>query len=511
MWRVYRRTGNDASYKNYKEALNQATTEIRNSNRSYEKKLAGNIKYDSKSFYAYVRSKQKVQNKVGPLEDSAGNIVSDGLLMAENLNQFFSSVFTLEEVGSLPIPETKFKKTEADDYLGMLVVTPEMVANKIKAMKDNKSPGVDGIPPKLLLETVEQISIPLAKVFNLSLNEGVVPFEWKEANIIPLFKKGSRNKVENYRPVSLTSVICKLLEKLIKDHMADFLVKHKLINPSQHGFLKARSCLTNMLCFFEDVTKWIDEGSPVDIIYLDFQKAFDKVPHQRLLLKLKSHGMGEGIIRWIEKWLTTDRRQRVVVEGEASNWKSVQSGVPQGSVLGHLQFLIYINDLDDDITSKVLKFADDTKLFRKIKQNGDYEHLQDDLDKLIKWSEKWQMLFNFSKCKCLHTGHRNEDVHYTMGGRVLSTTTTEKDLGVIISADMKVSEQCAKAASKGNQMLGLIRRTITYKEKELILPLYKTIVRPHLEYCIQAWRPYHKKDIDILERVQRRATKMIKG
>jgi len=510
MWRVYRRTGNDASYKNYKEALNQATTEIRNSNRSYEKKLAGNIKYDSKSFYAYVRSKQKVQNKVGPLEDSAGNIVSDGLLMAENLNQFFSSVFTLEEVGSLPIPETKFKKTEADDYLGMLVVTPEMVANKIKAMKDNKSPGVDGIPPKLLLETVEQISIPLAKVFNLSLNEGVVPFEWKEANIIPLFKKGSRNKVENYRPVSLTSVICKLLEKLIKDHMADFLVKHNLINPSQHGFLKARSCLTNMLCFFEDVTKWIDEGSPVDIIYLDFQKAFDKVPHQRLLLKLKSHGMGEGIIRWIEKWLT-DRRQRVVVEGEASNWKSVQSGVPQGSVLGPLLFLIYINDLDDDITSKVLKFADDTKLFRKIKQNGDYEHLQDDLDKLIKWSEKWQMLFNFSKCKCLHTGHRNEDVHYTMGGRVLSTTTTEKDLGVIISADMKVSEQCAKAASKGNQMLGLIRRTITYKEKELILPLYKTIVRPHLEYCIQAWRPYHKKDIDILERVQRRATKMIIG
>ena len=130
-------------------------------------------------------------------------------------------------------------------------------------MKDNKSPGVDGIPPKLLMETVEQISIPLARVFN----------------IIPLFKKGSRNKSENYRPVSLTSVICKLLERLIKDHMVDFLVKHKLLNSSQHGFLKARSCLTNMLCFLEEITKWIDVGSPVDIIYLDFQKAFDKVPH----------------------------------------------------------------------------------------------------------------------------------------------------------------------------------------------------------------------------------------
>ena len=164
--------------------------------------------------------------------------------MAENLNEYFSSVFTREDISILPILETKFQGREFN-YLGQL-----MVAMKIRDMKDNKSPGVDGIPPKLLLEIVEQISIPLATVFNLSLEEGIVPLEWKEANIIPLFQKGSRNKSENYRPVSLTSVICKLLERLIKDHLGDFLVKNKLINPSQHGFLKARSCLTNMLCCF---------------------------------------------------------------------------------------------------------------------------------------------------------------------------------------------------------------------------------------------------------------------
>ena len=507
MWRVYRRTRKEEDYAKYKEALNAATTEIRQSKRSYEQKLACNIKNDSKSFYAYVRSKQNVQDKVGPLEDSAGNIISQGFLMAEDLNGYFSSVFTKEDISSLPVADAKFQGAKSD-YLGPLVVTPELVAKKIKAMKDNKSPGVDGIPPKLLMETVDQISIPLARVFNLSLKEGVVPFEWKEANIIPLFKKGSRNKSENYRPVSLTSVICKLLERLIKDHMVDFLVKHKLLNSSQHGFLKARSCLTNILCFLEEITKWIDVGSPVDIIYLDFQKAFDKVPHQRLLLKLKAHGIGDSITDWIEQWLT-DRRQRVVVDGEVSNWKSVLSGVPQGSVLGPILFLIYINDLDDSITSNVLKFADDTKLFRKVNTDGDKQHLQNDLDRLVKWSEKWQMLFNFGKCKCLHTGHGNLNVNYKMGDTVLGTTVKEKDLGVTISADMKVSEQCGIAASKGNQILGLIRRNITYKGKKLIIPLYKAIVRPHLEYCIQAWRPYRKKDIDTLERIQRRATKMI--
>ena len=382
MWGVYRRTRKEEDYANYKEALNAATTEIRQSKRSYEQKLACNIKHDSKSFYAYVRSKQNVQDKVGPLEDSAGNIVSQGFLMAEDLNGYFSSVFTKEDISSLPVADAKFQEDKSD-YIGPLVVTPELVAKKIKAMKDNKSPEVDGIPPKLLMETVEQISIPLARVFNLSLKEGVVPFEWKEANIIPLFKKCSRNKSENYRPVSLTSVICKLLERLIKDHMVDFLDKHKLLNSSQHGFLKARSCLTNMLCFFEEITKWIDVGSPVDIIYLDFQKAFDKVPHQRLLLKLKAHGIGDSITDWIKQWLT-DRRQRVVVVGDVSNWKSVLSGVPQGSVLGPILFLIYINGLDDSITSNVLKFADDTKLFRKVNTDGDKQHLQNDLDRLVK-------------------------------------------------------------------------------------------------------------------------------
>ena len=164
--------------------------------------------------------------------------------------------------------------------------------------------------------------------------------------------------------------------------------------------------------------------------------------------------------------------------------------------------------MEDDISSRVLKFADYTKLFRKVTNDTDKQSLQDDIDKLVTWSEQWQMLLNFGECKCIHIGYGNMDEEYKMGDDVLGRTTQEKDLGITFNADLKVSEQCG-IASKGNQILALIRRTITYKDKQLIVPLYKAIVRQHLEYCIQSWRPYRKKDIDKLERIQRRATKII--
>ena len=203
--------------------------------------------------------------------------------------------------------------------------------------------------------------------------------------------------------MSLTSQVSKVLETFGESCNVRSSLFNELIRDTQHGFTKGRSCLTNLLNFLEEVTKYVDEGNPVDDLYLDFSKAFDKVPHKRLVEKVKAHVIGSYIWRWIEAWLS-DRSQRVVINGKASGWEKVTSGVPQGSVLEPTLFIIYINDIDDGITSSLLKFADDTKLLRKVGTQDDCEELQKDLHRMYKWSEDWQMMFNIDKCKCLHIG-----------------------------------------------------------------------------------------------------------
>jgi len=281
-----------------------------------------------------------------------------------------------------------------------------------------------------------------------------------------------------------------------------------LIGNSQHGFREKKSCLTNLLEFSENVTGWLDGGKPVDIIYLDFQKAFDKVPHQRLLLKLAAHGIGGQVLEWIRNWLQY-RKQRVVNKGNMSEWSEVISGVPQGSVLGPILFNVYVNDIDDNLRSKILKFADDVKLYGSVGSKWESNNIREDLIVLSKWSQEWQMLFNIEKCKVMHMGAKNKCEKYTLINRDLSMVKEERDLGVIVNDTFKVAKQCLVASKKGNQVLGMISRSFVYRNKIIIKKLYKSLVRPHLEYCIQAWRPHLIKDIEILEKVQRRASRMV--
>ena len=308
------------------------------------------------------------------------------------------------------------------------------------------------------------------------------------------------------------------MESIVKDAIMLHLTTNHIILSSQHGFMARKSCLTNLLEYLELLTKLVDEGHSVDVVYLDFAKAFDKVPHQRLLAKLAAAGIGGCILDWIAAWLK-DRKQRVVLNGKCSEWKGVNSGVPQGSVLGPTLFIIFINDIDGavkTVLSVLSKFADDTKLIRKVQHDDDRKDLQADIDSLLQWSEEWQMLFNASKCKIIHFGKKNPGYSYTIGGyapagTVLECVQEEKDLGVIIHNSLKPSAQCAKAASKANQVLGQMARSLTYRDKYTWVKLYKQYVRYHLEYAVQSWSPWTEADINLLESVQKRAIRMVSG
>ena len=245
--------------------------------------------------------------------------------MASLLNTYFGSVFTKEDTENIPdIRDMSFNEAVTD-----ITCTPRDVEEKILNLRSSPSTGPDGISSTLLKNCVNSLSFPLSIIYNKYINSGEVPQAWREANVTPIFKKGKKSLTSNYRPNSLTSIPCKILESIIKDEIVKHLHSNNLISSSQHGFMKNRSCATNLIEFFDEVTASVDQKDPIDVIYLDFSKAFDKVPKNRLIKKISAHGIQGKILSWIHNWLT-DRRQRVVLNGACSAWGSVDSGVPQG-------------------------------------------------------------------------------------------------------------------------------------------------------------------------------------
>ena len=260
------------------------------------------------------------------------------------------------------------------------------------------------------------LGLPLALLFKRSFEESRLPQEWLEANVTPLFKKGNSADPGNYRPVSLTSVVGKVMERIIKQDLMDHLNKHKLITNNQHGFVKGRACVTNLLETMDFTTESMASNEWVDLLFLDFAKAFDKVPHNRLILKLKGYGISGKLLDWIRAFLS-NRKQRVVLGEHKSKWTEVKSGVPQGSVLGPILFIIYINDLSDLISNVCKIYADDTKVLARIRRAfiaEDVLRLQSDIDAIREWTSKWLMKLNISKCKIMHIGKKNPRATYTM-------------------------------------------------------------------------------------------------
>ena len=503
-FKKYLSTRTISDYKNYCRLRNKTRKATRSAAKQYEKTVVKFSKSNPKIFYKYTNSKLKTCSGIPTLEHE-GKIYKSNTDKANLLNSHFSSVFTNEDLTNIPSIQSMSVRP-----LTSISITRKAIADKLKNMKPTKSPGPDGISPVLLKTFSETLALPLEIIFKQSLDTGEIPSVWKKANITAIFKSNDKKDPNNYRPISLTSVVCKVLESFIRDQIMEHLKLNNLLFPDQHGFVSGRSCITQLLSVIETWTDAIDHHLTTDTIYFDFQKAFDSVPHERLKIKLHQCGIRDPILNWISSFLS-ERQQRVVVNDVLSQWEKVTSGVPQGSVLGPILFIIFINDIHEGINSCIKLYADDTKLFRVIKDDNDPKTLQDDIYRLSSWAEKWQLKFHPEKCKILHVGEGNSN-YYRLTNTdcdFLPRTQIQKDLGVYIDDKLNFNEHVSRAVTKANQTLGLIRRSFQYLDKETLCLLFKSIVRPLLEYGNTIWHPILKRDIDKIESVQRRATKLV--
>jgi len=507
MYKRYLKTKEGLDYKKYITIRNLCNKLIKKAKREYEKKVAKNCKTNSKSFWRYVNNKIKTSSGVSPLIMLDGEMAVSDSDKANTLNDFFASVFTKENMEGMPSVEEASRSSGIS--LANIQVTAAAVQEKLQKIDSNKAHGPDCIPSRVLKELSEELAVPFSILFNKSIHDGIIPSDWKEANVTGIFKKGTRSDPGNYRPVSLTCIACKILESIVRDVLVTYMNDNNLYSDCQHGFRQHRSCMTQLLEVMEDFTNMIDDKSPIDVIYLDFRKAFDTVPHERLLLKLRSYGITGNVLDWIRTFLS-GRSQRVKVGQEYSERKNVMSGIPQGSILGPVLFTVFINDLPEVVSSATKVFADDTKVYNSPDNSN---ILQEDLNKLKAWSDLWQLYFNTDKCKVLHIGKNNplKDYYMKLGDNQvrLGDCESEKDLGVTFDMNLNFDVHIQNAINKANMMLGIIRRTFVYMDEESFLLLFKSLVRPHLEYGNIIWCPFLKRQSAAIERVQRRATKLL--
>ena len=502
-WIRYLSTGTKHDRRTYCQRKNKLRALTRQLKLGFEKNIANKVEENPKQFWKYTKSRIKTCPRIPTLKTIEGSNATTAHEKANVLNDFFSSVFTKEDLQNIPCANKRAIKED----LSTINITPNIVYAKLRKLNPNKSPGYDQWHPFFLKELADLICVPLSILFNKSLKEGAHK-SWLNAVIAPVYKKGNKSEPNNYRPISLTSVISKVMESILRDAIITHLMHNSLVSDDQHGFVPGRDCMTQLLLCMEDWTSILDKNKPLDVIYTDFSKAFDSVAHNRLLLKLRSMGISGDLLNWIKSFLT-GRSQCVKVEGMTSEWKPVLSGVPQGFVIGPLLFVIFINDMPDVVKHTICKlFADDCKLYAAVDGDGALK-LQSDLKNLEIWSEQWQLPFNTSKCKSLHLGFNNQHERYYLNSESLKATQSEKDLGITMDDRLKFHTHASAATKKANQVLGLVKKSFTTRDRTTIIALYKALVRPILEYGNVIWGPFYQGDIKMVESVQRRATKLI--
>ena len=503
----------DSKKEKIKEKLVQIEILIQKSHidtRSRKEQLAIKaIKTNPRYFFSYAKQFSSTRTKVGPLLNRLKEYTSSSTEMANILSSQYSSVF------SKPTDSPYYAEVE-DPNIESLTDTDfseKDIIDAIDELKNNSASGPDGLVAIFLKKCKNALSKPLFHLWRKCLDQGVAPQNLKEAHIIPIYKGGHQGLAANYRPIALTSHLIKIFEKVLRNYIVKFLEENNKFNITQHGFRAGHSCLSQLLNHYDKILDILQSGSNVDVIYLDFAKAFDKVDHGIVLKKLSLLGIRGKILKWIKSFLSS-RTQMVLVNGVLSDPAAVTSGVPQGSVLGPLLFLILIGDIDKDIAYSFLSsFADDTRLLRKVSGVREASSLQTDLEAVYKWAEDNNCSFNNKKFEALRYG-LDEILKLTTNysapdGTLISVKDQTRDLGVTMSADATFKEHIHKMTQSANNMCSWILRTFQSRSPELMLTLWKSLVLPILDYCSQLWSPSKIGEIQQIENVQKSFTRKI--
>ena len=459
----------------------------------------------TKKLYSYVKSKSN-SHRIPDLVSYGNKLKSKKIDQCNLFNQYFFDQFSEPSTYDIPIDYSL-------DHQFMIKFDTNHIASLLKNLDPNKAQGPDGIHGKILKNCYSSLSKPLAILFQISYNTGTIPTKWKQANVVPVHKKGSKACVENYRPISLTSIIMKTYERVVREKLLN--ICGHLIDSRQHGFMLNKSCCTQLVTFCDSLSLSLNKNIQTNVIYFDFQKAFDSVNHDIILKKLKyQYNIDGSLLRFFVNYLK-GRNQHVVIGSEKSSNQIVTSGVPQGSIIGPTLFILFINDITSEISpgTNIALYADDTKIWREILTGDDHWILQNDINKLLNWAKLNKMIFHPDKSKVLavSNAHDPEDLFiYTLNSKIIEYTPCEKDLGIKIVPKLSWDEHVNFLHSKANQKLGMLRRNCNFvSNMRKRRTLYLSQVRSQFEHCPIIWRPSSKASVEKLESVQKRGFKWI--
>ena len=514
LFKIFRRTDNPHYWDRYKFLRNRVVTEIRNSKKNYFDNLDRLLSTNTTNSKLFWKTAKQVLN-LGKTSNSIPTLTlnneyaEDDFQKASMLNAFFISQASVND-DNKQLPDI----LPAEYSFDTVQITCQDIRDVLQNLNVSKSCGPDQISPRLLREGADILDKPLSTVFNRSIESCYFPSQWKDGNVTPIHKKDDKSQPSNYRPITLLSLVGKTMERCVQKRLYNYAIAHNLITPLQSGFIQGDSTTYQLLHTYHTFCEAVDSGKEIRVVFCDVSKAFDRVWHRGLLHKLKTIGCSEKVTQWFVSYLS-GRRQRVVINGQSSEWGFITAGVPQGSILGPLLFLIFINDIVKDIGASIRLFADDTSVYIVVETpqsaatilNGDMSTIND-------WSKLWLVNFNAAKTLSMVVSRKvNKPIHppLFMNNVQINETQSHKHLGVTFSSTCLWTDHIENICEKAWVRLNLMRALKFRISRKSLEQMYISFIRPLLEYCDSVWDNSSTETKKKLETIHIEAARTITG